>query len=143
MAESGFAGSSYGSNVAPASSVTYFGNYGCSAGAALTAETTEANAQLIHRGVDATVKNLRVVVTTNGRAATSSVTTRKNSADTAQVANITASTTGTYTDLTNTVSLTAGDTVSYKLNIGSTAGNFILYPPRSARSARRVRPSRG
>ena len=124
MAESGFAGSSYGSAIAPASSVTYYGNYGCSASAALTVETTEANAQLVHRGVDAVVKNLRVVVTTNGRAAASSVTTRKNGADTSQVANITASTTGTYTDLTNTVSLTAGDTASYKLIVGSTAGNF-------------------
>ena len=124
MAESGFAGSSYGSAIAPASSVTYYGNYGCSASAALTVETTEANAQLVHRGVDAVVKSLRVVVTTNGRAAASSVTTRKNGADTSQVASITASTTGTYTDLTNTVSLTAGDTASYKLIVGSTAGNF-------------------
>jgi hypothetical protein len=64
------------------------------------------------------------VVTTNARAANSSVTTRKNNADTSQVATITASTTGTYTDLSNTVSATAGDKLSYKLVVGSTSGAF-------------------
>ena len=124
MAEAGFAGAAYGANVSPGSSVTYYGNFGCSAGAALGAHTTEAEVELVHRGPDATLKNLRVVVNTNGRAANSSVTTRKNNADTSQVATITASTTGTYTDLTNTVSVTAGDKVAYKLVIGSTSGNF-------------------
>lgn len=125
MAEAGFAGASYGANVSPASSVTYYGNFGNSAGAALGAHTTEAEVELVHRGADITMKNLRVVVTTNGRAANSSVTTRKNNADTSQVATITASTTGTYTDLTNTVSYTAGDKVAYKLVIGSTSGSFM------------------
>lgn len=123
MAEAAFAGASYGLNVNPGS-VTYYGNFGNSAGAALGAETTEANVELVHRGPDATLKNLRVVVTTNARGSNSSVTTRKNNADTSQVATITASTTGTYTDLTNTVSVTAGDKVAYKLVIGSTTGNF-------------------
>lgn len=123
MAEAAFAGSGYGQNVAPGS-VTYFGNFGNSAGAALGAHTTEAQVELVHRGPDATLKNLRVVVTTNARASNSSVTTRKNNADTSQVATITASTTGTYTDLTNTVSFTAGDKIAYKLVIGSTTGNF-------------------
>lgn len=125
MAEAGFAGAAYAAAVSPGSSVTYYGNYGNSAGAALGADTTEANVELVHRGANATLKNLRVVVATNARAATSSVTTRKNNADTAQVATITASTTGTYTDLTNTVSVTAGDKVAYKLVIGSTSGNFV------------------
>lgn len=124
MAEAGIAGACYGTNVNPGSSVTYYGNFGNSAGAALGAETTEANVELIHRGSNATLKNLRVVVATNARAGTSSVTTRKNNADTAQVATITASTTGTYTDLSNTVSVTAGDKVAYKLVIGGTSGNF-------------------
>lgn len=123
MAEAAFAGSGYGPNVAPGS-VTYYGNFGNSAGAALGAHTTEAQVELVHRGPDATLKNLRVVVTTNARASNSSVTTRKNNADTSQVATITASTTGTYTDLTNTVSVTAGDKIAYKLVIGSTTGNF-------------------
>jgi len=126
LPESGLAGASYGSGSAPGSSVTYYGNYGHSAGAALGANTTEAQVEIVHRGSDVTLKNLRVSVTTNARAATSSVTTRKNNADTSQVATITASTTGVYTDLTNTVSLTATDKVAYKLVIGSTSGNFTV-----------------
>jgi hypothetical protein len=124
LPESSFGGASHGTNVSPGSSVTYFGNYGNSAGAAVVAATTEAEVELVHRGPDVTIKDLRVVVTTNGRAATSSVTTRKNNADTSQVATITASTTGTYTDLSNQVSVTAADKVAYKLIIGSTSGTF-------------------
>jgi hypothetical protein len=87
--------------------------------------TTEAEAELVHRGSAATLKTLRVIVTTNTRPADSSVTTRKNASDTSQVATITASTTGTYTDLTNTVSLTAGDTFAYKMVLGAGSGNFL------------------
>ncbi len=124
MPESSVGGASHASSISPGSSVTYYGNYGNSASAAAVATTTEAEVELVHRGPDVTIKDLRVVVTTNARAATSSVTTRKNNADTSQVATITASTTGTYTDLSNQVSVTAGDKVAYKLVVGSTSGNF-------------------
>jgi hypothetical protein len=126
LAESGFAGAFANTTSSPGSSVTYYGNYGSSAGAQQTAETTEANASLVHRGSSVTLKNLRVVVTTNTRAATSSVTTRKNAADSSQVASITSSTTGVFTDLSNNVSLTAADTVGYKLIVGSTSGNLLI-----------------
>ena len=123
MAEASFAGASYGLNANPGS-VTYYGNFGNSAGAALGADSVEADVELVHRGPNATLKNLRVVVTTNARGSNSSVTTRKNNADTAQVATITASTTGTFSDLSNTVSVTAGDKLAYKLVIGGASGNF-------------------
>ena len=125
MAEAAFAGANWTANVSPGSSVTYYGNYGLSAGAAGAAITSEDQVELVHRGPNATLKALRVRVTTNTRAANSSVTTRLNNADTSQVATITASTTGTYTDLTNNVTVTAGDKVAYKLVIGSTSGNFL------------------
>lgn len=126
MREAGFAAATWGANVNPGSSVTYYGNYGLSAGASGIAITNEAQVEIVHRGPNATLKSLRVIVTTNARAANSSVTTRKNNADTSQVATITASTTGTYTDLTNEVSVTAGDKVAYKLVIGSTSGNIAI-----------------
>lgn len=126
MAENGFAGSFGNTTTTAASSVTYYGNYGNSQSAQGTAETTEANASLVHRGSNVTLKDLRVIVATNSRAAQSSVTTRLNAADTALVATITASTTGTYTDLTDTVSVTAGDTVGYKLIVGSTSGSLLV-----------------
>jgi hypothetical protein len=126
LAENGFAGAFSNTTVSAGSSVTYYGNYGNSNNALATAETTEANASLVHRGSNVTLKSLRVIVATNTRAAQSSVTTRLNAADTAQVATITASTTGTYTDLTDTVSVTAGDTVGYKAIVGSTSGNLLI-----------------
>jgi len=124
LPEAVFAGATDASTIAPVAPTDYYGNYGLSQGAGNAAITTEANAELVHRGLNATLKALRVRVTTNARAATSSVTTRKNNADTSQVATITASTTGTYTDLSNEVSVTAGDKVAYKLSIGSSSGSF-------------------
>ncbi len=124
MPESGFAGAAYSVSISPGAAVTYYGNYGNSAGAALGTNTNEEEVELVHQGSDVTLKDLRVVVTTNGRAANSTVTTRKNTADTSQVVTITASTTGTYVDTTNTVSFTAGDKQAYKLAIGSTSGAF-------------------
>ncbi|MBP7704214.1 MAG: hypothetical protein KA105_02875 [Caulobacter sp.] len=126
MAENAFVGASDNVSVSPGSAVTYYGNFGFSAAATALAETTEANVSLVHRGANCSLKGLRVSVTTNGRAATSSVTTRKNGSDTSQVASITASTTGIFTDLTNAVALTDGDLGGYKLSIGSTSGAFLL-----------------
>lgn len=90
------------------------------------AQTTENNAQSVHRGPNATLKGLRVVVHTNTRGSNSPLTTRKNGADTAQTVTITASTTGTFTDLSDNVSLTAGDTYSYSVNPGGTSGSLII-----------------
>ena len=126
MPENAFAGASSLATIAPASSPTYYGNFGNSAAATTTLETTEANAYVVHRGSNVTVRGLRVLVITNTRAATSSVTTRLNGADSSQTVSITASTTGTYIDTTNTVSVTAADTIGYKLVVGSTSGNFYI-----------------
>ena len=126
MAESAFVGATDSAGISPASSVTYYGNYGNSVAATLPANTTEAQASIVHRGSNCTLKNLRARLTTNSRAANSTITTQKNGSATAQVVTITASTTGTYTDLSNTVSLTAGDTYSYELVIGSTSGTLLL-----------------
>ena len=82
--------------------------------------------QSVHRGPNATLKGLRVVVHTNARGSSSPLTTRKNGADTAQTVTIPASTTGTFTDLSDDVSLTAGDTYSYSVNPGGTSGSLII-----------------
>ena len=126
MPESAFVGATDSAGISPASSVTYYGNYGNSVAATLPANTTEAQASIVHRGSNCTLKNLRARLPTNSRAANSTITTQKNGSATAQVVTITASTTGTYTDLSNTVSLTAGDTYSYELVIGSTSGTLLL-----------------
>lgn len=126
MPESAFVGATDSASVSPGSSVTYYGNYGNTVAATLPANTTEAEAAIVHRGSNCTLKNLRARLTTNSRAANSTITTQKNGSATAQVVTITASTTGTYTDLSNTVSLTAGDTYSYAFAIGSTSGAILL-----------------
>jgi len=126
LAESAFVGATDSAGISPASSVTYYGNYGNSVAATQPANTNEAHAAIVHRGSDCVLQNLRARLTTNSRAANSTITTQKNGSATSQVVTITASTTGTYTDLTNTVSLTAGDTYSYALAIGATSGTLLL-----------------
>lgn len=128
MPEYSWAGASSALGTSVGSSPTYYGNFGSSAVASYTlvAQTTENNVQSVHRGPDATLKGLRVVVHTNARLSNSTLTTRKNGADTAQTVTITASTTGTFTDLSDNVSLTAGDTYSYSVSVGGTANSFVI-----------------
>lgn len=124
MAEGGWGGASSGASASPGAGVTYYGNYGNSVVATVAAITTEANAMLVHRGPGATLKNLRVVVATNGRGSASTWTTYKNGASTSQSVSLAA--TGTYSDLTNTVGLTAGDTCSYALAFGGSSGALFI-----------------
>lgn len=113
-------------SVSPASAVTYFGAFGCSHLAQTGADTVEANTSQIYRGAAATLERLRVVVQTNSRVAGSTVTGRVAGADSALQASLLASTTGTFTDLTNTAAVTDGQAYGYALAIGGTSGALNL-----------------
>jgi hypothetical protein len=70
--------------------------------------------------------NLAILVHTNSANGSSTVTFRKNTADTALVVTITASTTGVFEDTSNTVSVTAGDLVNLKVVVGGSSGNQTI-----------------
>lgn len=83
---------------------------------------TESEVVVTHRGADITLKNLYVSVASNTRSASVVFMTRKNSADTALTVTVPATTTGTFTDLTNTATFTAGDTISIRRALGGGSG---------------------
>lgn len=70
---------------------------------------------------------LRVHLTTNTVASTSTFKLRKNGADTGLSINIAASTTGLFEDTTNSVSLSSGDDINYILNSGGSGSQTIRY----------------
>lgn len=87
---------------------------------ALINVSTEAWTQYTLR-TDGTLRNLRVYVSSNSIAASTVVRTRKNAADGAQVATITASGTGSFEDTTNsdTVTGSAADAWNYVVDTTS------------------------
>lgn len=70
--------------------------------------------------------HLRVNVATNAKAGASSLTLRKNGADTALTVAIPASTTGNFEDLTHSVDVASGDVFSYALDLAAVSGNFAV-----------------
>lgn len=80
--------------------------------------TTEAYRQ-IDWAVAGTFSNLRVRVTVNAATASSSVTLRKNGADTALTLTVGAGQTGVFEDATNSVSVVAGDDVHNQIIVGT------------------------
>lgn len=66
------------------------------------------------------LKNPVVRISANTRSAASTFTLRKNSVDTAMVVTIPASTTGTFKDTTNFISIAANDLVCYKTIVSGT-----------------------
>jgi len=88
------------------------------------AYTAEALAQQTCRN-PGTVSNLRVRVPSNSRTATT-VTFRKNGADAAPTLTITASTTGTFEDTSNSVALADGDLYDVAVTTGTGTANMHL-----------------
>lgn len=89
-------------------------------------ETTEANTKFkIDRG-GGLFKNASVNITANSITAASTYTFRKNGANTAITASITASTTGFFEDTTHNVSVEAGDTVNHQFITGATGTTINL-----------------
>lgn len=72
-----------------------------------------------------TVSRLNVRIRSNDRGA-SSVTFRKNGADQSLAVSIGASTTGYFEDVSNSVSLTAGDKINYKLVTGAGGTSYFI-----------------
>lgn len=68
------------------------------------------------------LKNPVVRLTSNTRNGASTFTLRKNSVDTAMVVTIPTTTSGTFKDTTNFISVAADDLVCYKVIIGGTTG---------------------
>jgi len=89
------------------------------------ATLTEANVQGKAR-IAFFASYLAIRCATNGVSATSTFTLRKNTTNTALAASITASTTGLFEDVTNTVSLVATDELDYQLVTGATGTNMTL-----------------
>lgn len=85
-------------------------------------ETTEAAAQAIWRGGAATLRNMRVKCSTNGRAQSTSWTSRINTAAGTLSVATGGSGAGTFTDLTHTDSLADGDLWNYAMTTGSSTG---------------------
>lgn len=73
---------------------------------------------------DYAASKMRLHLTTNTVASTSSFTFRKNGADTALTISIPASTTGAFEDTTHSVSISNGDDINYKLAAGG-SGSMV------------------
>ena len=88
-------------------------------------DTTEANSQMKARH-SFTISGLSIKVITNTVTAASTLTLRKNAVDTALIATITASTTGVFSDTSNSVTVTDSDQISLEITTGAT-GTTISY----------------
>ena len=91
-------------------------------------DTTEANKKHNIRPAGV-LSNLTVQVTGNGVTAASTLRLRKNGANGNQSVSITASTSGTFTDASNTDSIAVGDDLNYSIVTGATGTNmnFVAY----------------
>jgi hypothetical protein len=89
------------------------------AGGAVSVNATETNVQNVCPSA-CTAKNGRIRILTNGSTSNVAYTLRVNGADTALVITITASTTGIFSDATNTVSVAASDLINWKVGQAAT-----------------------
>jgi len=71
-----------------------------------------------------TVKNMQMLVTGNARGTDTVIMLRKNGADTSITFTVPAATTGTFEDTTNSESVAANDTISYRMTTGTGTGSF-------------------
>ena len=90
---------------------------------AVAFSATETQVQLLITRA-ATLQNLTVKANSNTRADATTVTVRKNNANTAITVSITAGSTALFQDLVNTVAVVAGDLVSIQFVTGAGGGNI-------------------
>ena len=88
-------------------------------------DTTEANSQMKARH-SFTISGLSIKVITNTVTAASTLTLRKNAVDTALIATITASTTGVFSDTSNSVTVTDSDQISLEITTGATGTTIAI-----------------
>jgi len=86
--------------------------------------TTEANTQN-YVGFTGTIANLLVDVSSNPRGTTTTVNSRKNTANGNMSVSIGAAATGLFEDTVNTDSVVSGDLVNYSLTTGSGGGSLV------------------
>jgi hypothetical protein len=104
-----------------ATSTTVFGKY---VGGAATASATETTSQQFKMKAAGTIKNLNVVVTTNGRADATTVGSRLNGAPGALTVSINAAATGQFEDTTHSDTVVADDLVDRYVTVGTGSGTF-------------------
>lgn len=73
-----------------------------------------------------TARNIACFVSGNSITANSTLRLRKNSANANQVVTITASTTGTFEDVSNTDAIVSSDDIGYQLVTGATGGSLVV-----------------
>lgn len=109
------------SALAPASPTTYYQYIGGETPSTYTDTDTQVNFSL----ADYSANNLRIGVQTNTIAATTNIYLRKNGVDTALTVAIPASTSGYFSDTTNTVSIAQDDDLNYKIDAGG-SGSLLI-----------------
>jgi len=86
--------------------------------------TAEAGRVEMDTNIQATASNLYARVSANTVNNTSSVTLRKNAANSALTISVASTTTGSFEDAVNTVALVATDEINYQFTTTGTAGNI-------------------
>lgn len=123
MSQKAIIGATGTANYSTASS-TIYGAFGATSAPAFS-DSTESDFQMNFRCGSVTMQNLRVFVGVNARTTASTITVDDGGA-TLLTATTTASTTGTYSDLTDTVSVADTDKVTYAVATGSGSGNLQI-----------------
>ncbi len=126
MAEGALIGATDAAGATLSASTTYYGSFAQAAFATFGLITTEANAYTVHRGLDCILRYVRLRIPTNGINSSSTFSVRKNGATTAATLTIGSGNTGIFTDLTNAVALTDGDTYGYALVVGSSVSGALI-----------------
>ena len=111
------------STFSPGSATDYFMQIGGNTIEADTDTQTKTKMYVENYSAD----RLRIELTTNTVASTSTLTFRKNGADTAVTVPITASTTGLFEDTTHSVAITGLDDINYKLAAGGSGSLVVKY----------------
>lgn len=106
-------------------STTYYGAFQGVIPAA-TANTTEANVQVVYRGPPAVISKFRVLVSSNARTTDTVITVRKNGADTGLTVTFASGVTGSQTQLMAQAPIFDGDTLNYSIATGSGAGTILI-----------------
>lgn len=95
-------------------------------GGYLRPEATEAEMQVPFYTAVGIFNTARAFVAANDVNATATITLRQDAADTSVVISITANTTGTFSDTTNSYTTTAGDLMCWEVTVPAVAGNHSI-----------------
>lgn len=94
-------------------------------GASIETVSTESDAQ-VKTGLDGTLKNLTLTISANNINGSSTFITRKNTANGNQSISIGSSSTGFFSDTSNTTSIVGTDLINYQNVTGGSSGSMTL-----------------